>query len=299
MRILFVVLNILIFNYLYAESKINVVTATSDLADIVKNIGGDRINVVNLSKGYQDPHSVEPRPSMVMKLKRADMVVRIGMDLDLWFYSVIEAAKNSKIIYGAKGYLDVSNIIEKLEVPAGKIDASMGDIHIYGNPHYWLDPENGILISKEITEKLIELCPENSEYFINNYNEYSQKLKIKIYEWKSKLEPYKGTNIVTYHNSWPYFARRFNLKISGFIEPKPGIPPAPSHISSLITKIKSENVKLIIVEPYFDLKTAETIAKRAGIKSVVLASSVEGVEGVETYIDLFEYNVNKLVESLK
>lgn len=299
MKILLIVLDILFFNYLYAESKINVVTATSDLADIVKNIGGEKVNVVSLSRGSQDLHSIEPKPSMVMKVKKADMVVRIGMDLDLWFYSIIEASKNSKVMYAAKGYLDVSDIIEKLEIPEGKVDASMGDIHIYGNPHYWLDPENGVLISKRITEKLMEISPENSNYFENNFKNYTEKLRSKINEWEKKFQPYRGTRIVTYHNSWPYFARRFNLKISGHIEPKPGIPPTPSYIISLIAKIKSENVRVIVVEPYFDLKTAEKIAGKTGIKTVVLASSVGGIEGTETYIDLFEYDINKIIENIK
>lgn len=281
------------------EEKLNIVTTTPDLADLAKVIGGEKVNVVSLIKGTQDPHFIEPRPSMVMLVKKADILVRIGMDLDLWVQSLIDAARNSKVVFNGSGYIDASQNIEKLEVPAGKVDASMGDIHIYGNPHYWLDPENAKLILFQIVNILCELKPSDAEYFKKNYEQYLQKLNSHITEWLRSMEPFKGTKIVTYHNSWPYFAKRFGLEIVGFLEPKPGIPPNPAHIISLKEKIKREKVKAIIVEPFRDIKIAESIASDTGTKITVLPPSVGGVNGVETYLDLINYNITKLIEAFK
>ncbi|MEW6685810.1 MAG: metal ABC transporter substrate-binding protein [Candidatus Edwardsbacteria bacterium] len=282
-----------------ATDKLEVVTATSDLADFVKAVGGDKVKVVSLSNGSQDPHFIEPRPSMVMQVKKADVLVRIGMDLDLWVQSLIEASRNSKVMYGGPGYLDASRKIEKLEVPTGKIDASMGDIHLYGNPHYWLDPENAKPILGSIVKKLCEMLPSESEYFNKNYEEYLRILDSAIAKWEEEMKPYAGAKIVTYHNSWPYFTKRFRLEIIGCVEPKPGIPPTPSHIVSLVKKIKEEKVKVIIMEPYFNLKVTEKIAKDSGAKVVVLPPSVGGIQGANTYLHLFEYNIGKLAESLQ
>jgi len=236
---------------------------------------------------------------MVMRVKNSDVLIRIGMDLDMWMQSLIDASRNSKVTYGGAGYVDVSAKIEKLEIPTGKVDASMGDIHIYGNPHYWLDPENGKLILESLLKKLCDQLPSETEYFQKNYREYVQKLDSAIVVWKKKMEPYSGTKIITYHNSWPYFAKRFKMKIVNFVEPRPGIPPTPSHIVSLIEKIKNEKVGIIIVEPYFNLKVAEFVAKSSGSKIVVLPPSVGGIDGIDSYLDLFEYNINKLIKSLQ
>lgn len=293
----------LLATYLFSEKKINVVTSTEDMADLVSVVGGEKVSVVSLSKGYQDPHYVEPRPSMVMQLKKADVLVKIGMDLDIWVDSLIAASRNSKIIYGAAGYVDAAVGIQRLEVPEGKIDGSMGDIHIYGNPHYWLDPENAKPITKSILDCLVKLSPDDSSYFTKNRDKYIYKLEEKIRNWQIKMDSYKGTKIVTYHNSWPYFANRFGMEIVGFVEPKPGIPPNPSHVATLIKKMKNEKVRVIIVEPYFNLKAPQKIAKEipkeVGTKVVVLAPSVGGVKEVKTFIDLFKYNINLLIDALE
>lgn len=284
---------------LLASEKLNVVTSTVDLADLVKVVGGEKVDVKSLTTGNQDPHFIEPRPSMVMQVKNADLVVRIGMDLDMWVQSLIDASRNSRVMFGQDGYLDVSSGIEKLEVPIGKVDASMGDIHIYGNPHYWLDPENAKPILKSILERLCKVLPSESDYFKKNHQVYVQRLDSALTRWLDKMKPYEGESIVTYHNSWPYFAKRFKLNIVNFIEPKPGIPPTPSHIVSLVDKIKDEKVKIIIAEPYFNLRVAESVAKSSGAKVVVLPPSVGGIEGVYSYLDLIEYNITKLVKSLQ
>jgi len=282
----------------FPADVLRVVTTTTDLADMVKAVGGDKVAVKSLSKGTQDPHLVEPRPSMVMQVKRADMLVRIGMDQDLWAQSLIDAARNSKVMYGGEGYLDVSARIEKLQVPAGRVDMRMGDIHIYGNPHYWLDPANADLILEDITNILCRLFPSEEEYFWQNYRKYTEQIDSAIVEWQRVMQPFTGTKIVTYHNSWIYFATRFNLEIVGYIEPKPGIPPSPSHIASLVETMKNEQVKVIMIEPYYNLRVAETVAARTGVRVLILPSSIGGVKEVNTYLELFDYLISKLSETL-
>lgn len=283
----------------FSADILNIVTTTSDLADLAKQIGKDKVKVVSLSKGTQDPHYVEPRPSMVIQVKNADILIRIGMDLDSWVQSLIDASRNSDVMYGGIGYIDASAKINKLEIPKGKVDASMGDIHIYGNPHYWLDPENAKAILKQILDKLSELNPNQSEYFKKNYDEYLRNLDSTIMKCQEKIKQYRGTAVVTYHNTWPYFTKRFGLEIVDFVEPKPGIPPNPSHIISLVEKMKREKIKVIIIEPYYNLKIAESIAKDVGAKIIVLPTLTGGIKGVETYLDLFEYNIDKLIEAFK
>ncbi|MFC1520978.1 metal ABC transporter substrate-binding protein [Elusimicrobiota bacterium] len=280
-------------------AKLDVICATEDLADLTRIVGGSRVKVAGLSSGEQDLHFVEPRPSMVFKLKRTDMVVRIGMDLDMWMDSLIGASKNSDIVFGAKGYVDASVGLERLEVPEGKVDASMGDIHLYGNPHYWLDPMNAVVITDNILKGLIRLSPESSEEFRKNREEFLNTLKIKIASWEKRIKPYKGTKIMTYHNSWPYFAKRFGFIVIDHMEPRPGIPPTPSHIARLLKKIKKEDAKIILVEPYISPKGPNYLAQKTGIKVMVVPPSVGGAEGVETYVGLFDHLISRLAVELE
>ncbi len=286
-------------NTAFADKKINVVTTTMDLMDLVKVVGGDRINVVSLSRGDQSGCAgVEPKPSMVVHLRKADMLVRIGMDYDHWADSLIAASRNSKIVYGASGYVDVSVGIERLEVPKGKIDASMGDIHIYGNPHFWLDPENAKIIIENIYEGLCRISPENIEYFKKNRDEFFLKLNNKIDEWSKKLSPYRGIKVVSYHISWSYFAKRFGLEIVGTLEPKPGIPPSPVHLKNIIELIKKENVKMILQENYYSKKTAEMVQRETGVRVLVLPTSVGELGGkIKDFFSLFDYIVEKIIET--
>lgn len=289
-----------------ADEKLSIVTTTTDLADFARVIGKERVNVVSLSRGDQDPHAVEPRPSMVMKVKKADMLIRVGMDLDLWVDGLIDASRNGKIRRGvrgyldkgARGYLDVSETIEKLEVPEGKVDGSMGDIHIYGNPHYWTSPENADRMCGLICARMCDLRPGEAEHFKQNLAQYTKKLDSAFIKWKETMLPFAQAPIVTYHNSWPYFTQSFGLTIAGYVEPKPGIPPTPSHITDLVQTMKSGDARVIIMEPWFNLKTAKAIAQKAGARVVVLSPSVGGVKGTDTYIDLMAYNVTILSETL-
>jgi ABC-type Zn uptake system ZnuABC Zn-binding protein ZnuA len=278
----------------FAHSAIRVVTTSSDLKYIAEQIGGDRVSVESLSTGDQDLHMVEPRPSMVMKLKKADMIIKIGLDLDMWADSLIAASRNKNIVYGAQGYVDASAGVPLLEVPKSKIDGSMGDIHIFGNPHYSLDPGNARFIARNIEKSLAALSPGDAAYFEERANKFVNELNEKIVLWKSKLDGRKGLKVVTYHNSWIYFAKAFGLEIIGNIEPKPGIPPSPAHLNALIETMKSSGTSIIIVEPYFPLKGPQMVAEKVHARVIVVPSSVGGMPGVDGYFGIFDYIINEL-----
>ena len=260
--------------------------------DSFEILGGDKVEVQALAKGTQDPHQIEVLPSYMMKLRKADLFILVGMDLDMWAYQLRDGSRNSKLIV-----IDCSEEINRMEVPTRNVNPSQGHIHIYGNPHYWLDPENGKQIMKAILNGLEKVAPEYYGYFLENMNNYSNKLDEKMMEWQQKIEPIKGKKIIFYHNSWPYFVQRFGFESANFIEPKPGIPPSPSHTATLLKQVKNESIKVIALEPYFDDRVPKMIARQTGANVVVLPQSVGGVKEVNTYIQLFEYNINKLLDA--
>jgi zinc/manganese transport system substrate-binding protein len=285
-----------------AGDKLKIVTSLPDLADIARRVGGDRVEVMAIAKGYQDPHFVDPKPSYVLKLKEADMFVHVGLDLEVgWVPPLLESARNPQAYYGGKGYVDASQGVPLLEVPTtdpAQLRAQ-GDIHVYGNPHYWLDPQNGKIIANNIYRKLIDLSPDDAEYFRTNLETFSAQIDSATAVWVKRLEPYRGTNIIAYHNSWPYFEKRFGVHIAGFIEPKPGIPPTPSHLVSIIRLMESDHAHVIIISPYFDPKPAKSVAARTDSEVLHLAPSVGAVEKVKSYFDLFDYDVNALVSAFQ
>lgn len=277
-----------------------VITTTEDLAALVREVGGDKVAVESLAKGYQDPHFVEPKPSFIIKLHNADLLVVIGRELELgWLPPLLTQSRNAKIQVGGAGYLDASAGVRILEIPTGQITRAMGDVHPAGNPHYWLDPDNGRIIAKSIAAALTRLSPNDKAFFDQRYADFDRRLTTAQQRWAAAMAPYKGTKVVTYHRSWPNFTERFGLDVIGYVEPKPGIPPSPSHTIQLIAEMKRQNVKLILVEPYFDLKTPESIAREVGGKVVVLTPSVGGVKEAGDFIALFDYNVNLLISTLK
>lgn len=283
-----------------AFAAINVVTTTQDLASIVKEIGGDKVVVVGLAKGYQDPHNVDPKPSFILAVSRADLLIAVGRELEIaWLPPLITQSRNAKIQPGANGYLDASGNVKILEIPTGQITRAMGDVHPSGNPHYWLDPNNGRLIAQAIQRKLGDLSPNDRAYFAQRYADFDKRLAAAEKRWDAAVAPYKGTKIVTYHRSWPNFMDRFGLDVIGYVEPKPGIPPSPTHTMELIAEMKRQGVKLVVMESYFDAKTPEKIAAQVGGKVVTLAPSVGGEKPATDYIQLFEYNVNTLAQALK
>jgi ABC-type Zn uptake system ZnuABC Zn-binding protein ZnuA len=285
----------------YAQSKVNVVTSTEDLASIAREVGGDRVNVTALARGYQDPHFVEPKPSFILAVNRANLYIAVGRELEIgWLPPLVTSSRNARIQPGAAGYLDASLNVRILEIPTGQITRAMGDVHPLGNPHYWLEPGNGRLIAQAVRSRLGELSPANRPYFGERYDDFDERLAAAEKRWDSVMAPYKGTKVVTYHRSWPNFMERFGLEVIGYVEPKPGIPPSPSHTIELIGEMKRQGVELIVVEPYFSLRTPQAIANQiARGRVLVLAPSVGGVKEVTDYIQLFDYNVNLLAGALK
>ena len=277
-----------------------VITTTEDLAALVREVGGDRVSVESLAKGYQDPHFVEPKPSFIIKLHNADLLVVIGRELEIgWLPPLLTQSRNARIQVGSPGYLDASTGVRILDIPTGQITRAMGDVHPSGNPHYWLDPDNGRIIAKSIAAALSRIAAADKAYFDQRYADFDRRLTAAQQRWASAMAPYKGTKVVTYHRSWPNFTERFGLDVIGYVEPKPGIPPSPSHTIQLIEEMKRQNVKLILVEPYFDTKTPESIARAVGGKVLVLTPSVGGAKEAGNYIALFDANVNLLTSTLK
>ncbi|MFQ5724233.1 MAG: metal ABC transporter substrate-binding protein [Terriglobia bacterium] len=277
-------------------SKLKVVTTIPDLAALTQEVGGDRVEVEAIARGYQDPHFVDPKPSFILKLHRADLLVLVGLQLEIgWLPPLITQSRNRKIQINAEGYLDVSQFCEILQIPRGQITRAMGDVHPLGNPHYWLDPENGRRIAQAIQQRLAQLRPEDAAYFEQRFQDFGRRLAEAEQRWEEKMAPYQGRRVVSYHNSWPNFAKRFGLQVVGYVEPKPGIPPSPRHTLELINYMNREGIKLILVEPYFDLKTPESIARETGADVVVLLPSVGGEEEVTDYLKLFDYNLDLLI----
>ena len=296
-----VVAALLVGTTVSAQSRLRVVTSIEDLASITREVGGDRVDVVALAKGYQDPHFVEPKPSFILTVNRADLYIAVGRDLEIgWLPPLVTSSRNAKIQFGARGYLDASRNVRILEIPTGQITRAMGDVHPLGNPHYWLEPGNGRLIGQAIRDKLSELSPADAAAFAWRYDDFDRRLSAAETRWDAVMSPFKGTKLVTYHRSWPNFMERFGLQVVGYVEPKPGIPPSPLHTIQLIEEMKRDGVTLVVVEPYFNLKTPEAIVNQlAGGRVLVLAPSVGGVKEATDYIQLFEYNVNLLAGALR
>ena len=281
-----------------ADNKIKVMTATTDLAALAQEVGGDKVEVESIAKGYQDPHFVEAKPSFLLKLRKADLLIVVGLELEIgWLPPLITQSSNPNIQVSAGGYLDASRFAKILEIPSGQVTRAEGDVHPQGNPHYWLDPDNGLRVAKGIADKFSEMRPNDAAYFAQRYSAFEQKLKQADENWKIQMKPYAGRKIVTYHRSWPNFAEHFGLNVVGYVEPRPGIPPSPSHTVELIALMKRENAKVIVVEPYFDLKTPNAVARDTGGQVLVLMPSVGGEKEVTDYFKLFDYDIAKLKQA--
>jgi zinc/manganese transport system substrate-binding protein len=283
-----------------AAAAVRVVTSTEDLASIVRAIGGDKVSVESIASGRQDPHFVEPKPSFILRLSRADLLVFVGRELEVaWLPALVTQSRNARIQPGNNGYLDASQNVKILDLPTGAVTRAMGDVHPQGNPHYWLDPANGRRIAQTIQAKLTQLSSGDAGYFAQQYAAFDRKLSEAENRWKSAVAAYKGLKIVTYHRSWSNFADAFGLDVIGYVEPKPGIPPSPAHTLTLIQEMKRQNVQIILVEPYFDLKTPNVIARDTGAKVLVMPPSVGGVPEASDYFRLFDYNIKLLGDAVK
>jgi zinc/manganese transport system substrate-binding protein len=283
-----------------AFAALKVVTTTQDLESLTREVGGDKVSVESLAKGYQDPHFVEAKPSFILKLHSADLLIAVGRELEIgWLPPLINQSRNSRIQPNGGRYLDASLTANILEIPTGQITRAMGDVHPSGNPHYWLGPDNGRRIAQAIQKKLSEISPGDAAYFAQRYADFDRRLGEAEKRWQAAMAPYKGVKVVTYHRSWPNFTDAFGLNVIGYVEPKPGIPPSPSHTLELMQEMKRQQVKVIMIEPYFDRKTPDSIARETGAQVIVLAPSVGGEKDVTDYFKLFDHNVNLVVNAIK
>jgi zinc/manganese transport system substrate-binding protein len=280
-----------------AAAQVRVVATFTDLADIVKQIGGAHVQVSSLARPQDDFHLVTPRPSMALELSRAKLFVRVGMDLDLWADDLLAAARNASILRGASGYVDCSVGVRKLEVPTGRVDPSMGDIHIYGNPHYLFDPANAKIAARNILEGLKRVDPANAQEYQRRYEAFVQRVDEHLNRWHQILAPYKGTLVVEYHKSLPYFLQRFGLQELATVEPKPGIPPSPGYLREVIARMKNTGCKVILIEHFRPRRFPDAIARETGAKVVVLPAAV-GAEGTTDYFSMINAMVNRIAAAL-
>jgi zinc/manganese transport system substrate-binding protein len=283
-----------------AGADLTIVTTTEDLASLVREIGGEAVSVEALARGYQDPHFVEPKPSFILKLVKADLLIVVGRDLEIgWLPPLVQQSRNARIQPGGQAYLDASLTARILEVPTGQVTRAMGDVHALGNPHYWLDPDNGRRIAAAILEKLIALRPQRAALFNERYAGFTRRLAASSERWDALMAPYRGVKVVTYHRSWPNFAERFGLNVIGYVEPRPGIPPTPAHTRDLVETMIQQRVKLLLVEPYFDLRTPNAIARQAGAQVVQLSPSVGAAPDAADYFALFDHDLGLLVNAIR
>ena len=282
-----------------AQAQLKVVTSTTDLYDIAKAVGGDRITATHIGEGYQDPHFIEAKPSYVLQLRNADVWAFVGLDLEVgWMPLLLQGARNPKLQPGQPGYVDASRVISVLDVARNNVDRSQGDVHPLGNPHYWLDPENGRRIAKLFQETFARLDPKNASVYDANAKGFTQRLDAAERTWQPQLAKIKGQPVVAWHTSWRYFAEYTGMNIVGFMEPKPGVPPSPAHLAGLIQTMKQAGAKVIVMEPFYDRKTADFVASKTGAKVLVLAPSVGGAKGLDDYIRLMTSGIQQLASAL-
>jgi zinc/manganese transport system substrate-binding protein len=283
-----------------AGAQLKVVTSTTDLYDIAREVGGNKITASHIGEGYQDPHFIEAKPSFVLQLRNADVWAFVGLDLEIgWMPLLLDGARNPKIRQGGSGYLDASTAVPILDRPQGNVDRSMGDVHPLGNPHYWLDPENGRRIARLFKAKFTQLDPANASAYDANEKSFEARLNTAEKGWQSDLATIKGKPVVAWHTSWRYFAEYNGMNIVAFMEPKPGVPPSPAHLYEVIQTVKRTGAKAIVMEPFYDRKVADLVAKQTGIKVLILPPSVGGMKGSDDYIDLMRYDMSQLADVVR
>ncbi len=283
----------LTFTVASAVAKVNVVASSSDLASIAQAIGGDLISVKYIVNGKSDPHFVEVLPNYMVMVSRANLYLKIGLGLDFWANPIIDGSRNGKLVV-----IDCSVGIDVLEKPSGQVNASMGDVHPEGNPHYWLDPANGAVMADNIEKGLVQVDPANASAYEVGLKKFNDKLQSKMTEWKTAAEPLRGIPIITYHKSWPYFCKAFGLDVMGFIEPKPGIEPTASHTAEIIEMIKARGIKIIGKEAYFSDKVPNSIAVATGAKVVNVPPSVDGDPASNDYFTLFDTIISRFTSAV-
>lgn len=281
-----------------AASTIHVVATIPDLASLAEEVGGQRVEVTTLARGNQNAHEVEVRPSLMLKLRRADLLITNGLDLDRWVDLVVQGANNPRVVRGGPGVVDASRGIPVLEVPGGRVDRSMGDVHPLGNPHYTLDPTLVPIVTQNILEGLVRVAPEHRAAFERNRQQFLRRLEEAMAQWNRALERFRGAKVVVYHPQWIYFLQRFGLVEAGWVEERPGIPPSPGHLVRLVRQMRDEGIKVLIISTWNDQRLAARVAEDAGAKVVVLAQMVGAVKDADTYLATLDYNVKTLARAL-
>jgi len=277
-----------------STAKIKVIASTNDLAYLAKQVGGDLIEVDRIAPPKADIHFIEVRPSYMMKVSRADVALKVGLELDMWMDKIIDGSRNSHL-----EIVDCSKYVHPLEVPTFKADARYGDLHRFGNPHYWLSPDNVKPITDAIVEGLVKADPDNGDQFTANQEKFLDGFQTVIDKLKKDAMPLQELEYISYHNTWPYFNQFIGARTVDFIEPYPGVPPTPSHIKDLIKLVKERDVKVIAFEPYFDPRVPDKIASETGVKVVELYPSIGGRSEDESYFDWYDGNIKALLGALK
>ena len=281
-------------------AEVRVVTTNPTLADLTRQVGGEQVRVESLMRGPENPHNVVPKPSFVMKLRKADLFVHLGLDAEPWVPNLLRSTRQERLLPGGPGSVDVSAGIALLEVPSqGELTRALGDIHVYGNTHYALDPLNGIAIGHTIAKALARVDAGNASSYAERAAKLEQDLGSLTRELTRAMAPLEGSRVVTYHRTWPYFLNRFKLTKLDEVEPKPGIAPGPRHIAELARSMKQSRVGLVLLESFSNQRTAERLADLADGRTVLLAQEVNSVPGVETYQALFRHNVEALLEATR
>jgi ABC-type Zn uptake system ZnuABC Zn-binding protein ZnuA len=283
-----------------ASGQLRVVTSTTDLYDIARAVGGSRISAAHIGEGYEDPHFVQPKPSFILQLQKADVWAYVGLDLEIgWMQLLLDGARNANIRAGGRGHVNVSTVIPVLDAARGAVDRSQGDVHPLGNPHYWLDPANARRIAELFQEKFTELDAPGAPAYEANRKAWEARMAAAEQAWAADLAVIKGKPVVAWHTSWRYFAEYTGMRIVGFMEPKPGVPPSPAHLASLVRTMKETGAKVIIMEPWYDRKTADKIARETGAQVLVLPPSVGGQKGLDDYISVMRHDITTVASALR
>jgi len=281
-----------------AQAALKVVATTGEYGALAAQIGGARVSVTTIAKPTEDPHFVDARPSQIVALNRADVLIEGGAELEVgWLPPLLDGARNGKILAGAPGRIVASEGIQLLDIPLAA-DRSQGDTHVAGNPHFMLDPLNSKVVGEHIGRVFAALDPAGAATYKANVDSFEASLDAKMNEWTAALKPYAGRQIVTYHPTWRYFGRRFSLKADTFLEPKPGIPPSPPHLAKVMQKMQAENIRILLVEPYQPRKTAEAVASRTDAVLVDVCQFPGGIPGTSTYLELIDTVVKRVAQAL-
>ena len=282
-----------------AFADLKVAASLTDLASVAQFVGGKHVTAQSLCRGYEDPHFVPAKPSLMKAIQHADVFISTGLELDTgWLPLVLPGSRNPRIQAGTKGFVDASQGIDVLEKPTGTVSRAEGDIHPLGNPHYYADPKNLEIVARHLAEVFSKLDPANAADYEANAKAFDEKMDASLEKWEKQMAPYKGSSVVTYHRNFDYFADRFDLKLFGTVEPKPGIPPSPRHINELSDAMKKAGVKVVLYQPYYSADASRAVAKRAGGTAVEIATEVGGVPGATDVFSKFDTLVSSVADAL-